>query len=473
MDRAVRWTSARAHRQDDGHERAHITPSARPIPRAPGNPCAPPQSRYHPAVLRSASWVVLVSLSTGCGARTELLVEDSDAPPPSPPENACTSAVSGATPMRGYCSTRAHLAPHATPSAPVRGWVSALPTDFQPIEVLVDERGRVYATIDPISGDTAVVPKMLVVVDADGALIARHDFRPDSVGNLFVASDGGLRATVGVSPRRLVRVDETGEVTPLATLPPNTFRFAVASDGSLVATTTDFSSPDHIVRVSPDGAVLFTSPPLGEGASSVIALEPNDDAVIATLTADAGTTVRRLDERGAFAWERHVDGILTEGPAIAPDGSVRVVTGVSDAAMVPTTIVTALTEEGEPLWETRLDEDYQQTWENALVVGADGATFVHTFQALIALAPDGGVRWRIDAPANLSYDAVVDTGGTLVALLGPVRAISAATGDELWRVEGPDPVGGTFFYASNLALRPHGCLVGASHGGELFSACDP
>lgn len=424
---------------------------------------------------------VLVSflLLAACGARTDLRgAPDAsiDAALP-PPANGCTSAISGAAPMRGYCSTRAHFALYAAPTSPIAGWQLSLATDFQPVEMVVDDAGRLYATIDPVRGDDALIPYVLVVVDAHGTQIAQHDFRPDAVGNLFVARDGVLRATVGRSPRRLVEVDAAGNVTPLGTLPPDAFRFAIASDGSLVSSTTNFHDPDHVVRVRQDGSVMWTSPPIDDGTCggcmSDVVLGADDRVVIAAFTLEH-TTMRGIDSAdGSFAWQTPIDGIVTEGPSIARDGSIRVVTGVTDAmTMVPTTIVTALSADGAMLWQTRLPEDYQQTWDNPLPIAADGTTFVHTFHSLIAVAPDGRVRWRNDTPTNLSYDAVVDASGALLVLVGPIRAFDVLTGVERWHVDGPGPMAGTFFYVSNFVLAPRGCLVGASHGGTLFSACD-
>src|SRR5262249_55442570 len=146
---------------------------------------------------------LLCLVACGCGARTALPDIDAAA---APPENACTSAVEpgATTPMRGYCATLARLAPYAAPTAPAPPPVVGLPTDFEPIEMVVDGAGRIYATIDPVRGDDALIPYTLVIVDASGAITATHDFRPDAIGNLYLARDGSLHATVGVSPRRLV-----------------------------------------------------------------------------------------------------------------------------------------------------------------------------------------------------------------------------------------------------------------------------
>lgn len=134
--------------------------------------------------------------------------------------------------------------------------------------------------------------------------------------------------------------------------------------------------------------------------------------------------------------------ILVQGPVVAGDSTLRLVTGVNDAAAVPTTLVSALSASGEVLWQARLEEDYQQTWEQALTVAGDGTTVVRTFRALTAVGPDGAV-------------------------------LDVATGEERWRVDGPPAVAGRAFHLGALALAPSGCLLGANHGGMLFAACDP
>jgi outer membrane protein assembly factor BamB len=439
------------------------------------------------AVSRLVIGVVVLACAAGCGARTDLNSPrdgGTDAAVP-PPENACASAVDPAapTPMRGYCSTRAHLAPHGTPSAPVMGWVTPLETDYEPIELVVDGAGHTYATIDPVRGDDVLSPHTLVILDAGGSLVATRDFRPDVIGGLFLAPDGLLSAQVGVDPRRLVRIGLDAVPTELGMMPPHSFRFAIASDGTLVTSLVDFHSPDRLARVSPDGTVLWESEPIDDGTCggciSEVALWPDDRIVVMSLAVDpvdpgrGRTTAHGLSAGGAETWQRTIDGILTQGPAIASDGTLRMVTGVTDEAGTTTTIVSSLTDRGEMAWQTRLPEDYEQTWDHALPIAPDGTTFVHTFRALTAIGPDGAVRWRIETPTNLSYDAVVDTHGTLAAMLGPIRGLDVATGEELWHVDGPGPVDGTLYYISNLVLAPEGCLLGASHGGTLFSACDP
>lgn len=427
-------------------------------------------------------------LASGCGARSDLRVPSDaaviDAPPP-PPENACSAAIdpSAATAMRGYCSTRASLAPHPAPTAPTMGWMTQLPTDFEPIEMVVDGAGRTWATFDPVRGDDVLSPHSLFILDASGAIVASHDYRPDVLGNLYLARDGTLRATIGFGPRRFVRIGLDAALTELGTLPDHTFRFAPTSDGSLVMGLVDFHAPDRLARVAEDGRVLWMTEPIDPGMCagciSDIALWPDDRSVVTSIAADPGvmdrfhTTVHARSADGAVLWDRTLEGIVTQGPSIALDGSLRLVLGVTDDAGATITRVTSLGERGEVVWQTNLAEDYEQTWENALPIAPDGTVFVHVFHAQIAVSAEGVVRWRNEEPTNLSYDAVVDAHGMLVTTFGPLYGIDAATGAERWRVDGPGPMGGTFFYVSDVVLAPHGCVVGASHGGMLFSACDP
>lgn len=425
---------------------------------------------------------VVVSVAS-CGGRSELFFDDHDGGgrdaslcPVPPTGNACPSAVSGATPMRTYCSTRSWLAPHLAPEAPTKRWMVQLPSDRSPPEIVVDDCGRTYVTYDPNLGASQATPHVLVAFDERGEIAMERDFSPDALRNLFIARDGTLRGTLGFRPTRLVRVDRDGDVTVLGVLPEGSRRYAVASDETLLVTVADLRSPAYVVRTAIDGTVLWTSPPIGDdtcsGCLSEVALLPDDRAIFATYTIEGGTDVLCLDDTtGAIAWTRVVDGILVQGPAVALDSTIRLVTGTTDAA-VPTTLVTSLSASGEVLWQIVLDEDYQQTWSSPLVVTADGATLVRSFGALTIIAQDGSIRRRTDGPQNLTYEAVVDARGTLVLMLGGIVASDIATGDELWQVEPPGWVDGTFHFMSHIALGAHGCVIGANYGGAVFAACD-
>src|SRR4029079_3035376 len=158
-------------------------------------------------------------------------------------------------------------------------------------------------------------------------------------------------------------------------------------------------------RIEPDGTARWRSAPLDPnacgGCISDIALLAGHRVAIATLSTDSAD-LRLLDGMsGAVLWTRHLDGVLVQSPAVAQDHSIRIVNGVTDSAGVTTTIVSSFSAVGELLWQTRLQEDYEQTWEDALVIDPSGAAYVHTFHALISLDAGGQVRWRTEFPTNL------------------------------------------------------------------------
>ncbi len=260
-------------------------------------------------------------------------------------------------------------------------------------------------------------------------------------------------------------------MTTLGTLPQSTYRFAVASDGSLVAITLD-GPPNRLMHLGPDGTMLWSWQPPDGSSVSLPALMPNDDVVVLQSSAAESSTVTRLSIDGTVTWSTPIDGFDVTGPAIAPDGSIRVVTGTDVMhPMSATTIVTALSPDGSSLWQRRLDDDYHNTWSDALVVGSDGSTFLRSIDALIALGPDGRTRWHDPMPGGYDYDAAIDAEGTLVTMFGPVHGLDAQTGAELWHVDGPNA--GGMPYVAALALAPNRCLVGWSSAGGLFGACDP
>jgi len=89
---------------------------------------------------------------------------------------------------------------------------------------------------------------------------------------------------------------------------------------------------------------------------------------------------------------------------------------------------------GQTLWSVPISSE----WGYEIVVGEDGCVFVASSDCLLAVEPDGGIRWRhrlgggFGAPTAFADGSIVlaeDVGRRLVAR-------DQATGDERWSVSG-------------------------------------
>jgi outer membrane protein assembly factor BamB len=231
-----------------------------------------------------------------------------------------------------------------------------------------------------------------------------------------------------------------------------------------------------VAKLDPTGALLWQSPPLDDGTcspcQSPLALTADDDAVIAMLTGPMPrhTTVYELDAHGQIAWQRDLPGIFTEGPVVAHNGTIRIVF----ASMATNTAkLVSLSAKGDVLWTADLNDDFQQTGDDDLVVGLDGVTVARTFNNIVAVDATGAVLWKMPVYPNGAYSAAVDAHGTLVVLAGDVVGIDAHTGMKRWSVSGPGFDGGMLYFASSMVLGASRSVVGATFGGALFLARDP
>jgi hypothetical protein len=421
-----------------------------------------------------------MSLVAGCGARTGLDIDgasnDASAPDSGITARSCPSDVEpGApTPMQGFCSTRAHLATTLAPKNPAIAWSTKLGSTFQPLEAVVDSNGRVYANIDPdVMG--FVDATTLVAVDLGGDVAWSHTFA-SAISTLYLGSDRTVHVIArdpGGAPT-LFSLSPDGVIQGSVDLPVDTVGgFAIGSDGSLYSAVTDYTNPDVIEKLTPDGDVVWTSlviDPNFPASASELALTRDDHVVVATLTnvMTIGSTVFELDANGGVLWQTNIDGDFTQGPSIAADGSIRMVSGATDPTS--TTLVYALGPSGNVLWRTDLGADSQQTSDDTLAVGPDGTTVVRTFQTIFGLDPSGAILWKMPMYGNGYFDAAFDPSGALVLLSGDdastLSGLDPHTGTQLWSILGP-------VIFTGIAFGPSGTLFALGGEGEITRVSDP
>lgn len=173
---------------------------------------------------------------------------------------------------------------------------------------------------------------------------------------------------------------------------------AEGPDGTLYAPIAYAGYHHTLVAVSPDGVVRWVKP---VNAYLVDAPVVGPDGVIYLGLAGGAQNagVLALNPDGGEHWylrTRDVSPLSVPGsldvyaaPAVAPDGSLRVITQEADAP------VYAVEADGAVRWRTptNLPAPYQA---RTLVVGTDGTTYVATFgDSVAAIAADGAWKWTV------------------------------------------------------------------------------
>jgi len=429
----------------------------------------------------SAACLALAAVLASCWAMTGPEVSattdtGSDRDGSSVVPTGCEAALlAGApTPMPGYCSTRAYAAPAPAPTAPEVAWKLKLPFNpvYQAIEIVVDAAGRAYATFDTNASDPWVVGDTVAAISPAGELLWVHPFGSQAVSQLFLAADGALRMRLSGDPPVLAVMDPLGNVTHSTDLPQGQAQgFAVGRDGSLYTALWGDDDTTSVVKLSLQGAVLWTSESFARCSigSSPVALAPGDRAVIAVSASSNGdctdassmvTRVVTIDASGATAWKRDLVGSLVHDPAVAPDGTI-LITHLASTDTTSNVRLAAIDASGTTLWDTDLEADAINVWGSPVVIAKDGTTVVRTNAGIVAVGSTGKLAWKAFEDPMYSYDAVVDSEGLLVVSDGETSGIDCATGRPLWSLQG---------ILTPFAIGPSGSIVGTlSPGGGEFA----
>jgi len=283
----------------------------------------------------------------------------------------------------------------------------------------------------------------------------------------LVAPDGSVQLGLRSGAGRAI-IGRDGRWRRLAPVPGVV---AIGPDGRLYAFT---DHGDRVAAYSPAGRLLWTSPPvhLGPEASDRDIRPAPDGSVY--LTGAQG--VAALDAAGALRWvDPGGQGNGTRALAVAPDGAV--VYGLVGLDGRPRLV--ARGRDGSVRFERALPGralEVALAADGTAVIGEDrsGAS---GGAALVAVGADGAERWRVETGLVAAGGIALGADGTAYAVLtrgilraggalvtGSVMAV-APDGQVRWRVRGPvalaDPVvggDGTIYVggAPLLALRPDG-----------------
>ena len=220
-------------------------------------------------------------------------------------------------------------------------------------------------------------------------------------------------------------------------------------DGSLYIQIWPADYQAQIAKLSPDGAVIWTSAVLPTQCSfgtSTIALTQDDQVVILFATTLAGTTclappgnmvtrVMSLGAGGSVTWQHDFPGTWTADPVVALDGTLRLgLAGGNDDAGKEHLV--SLDASGHVLWDLTLPDDSINVGDDPLVVGVDGTAVVRTGEALIGVSPSGAIVWRDPLTAAFAYDTVVDATGEVVVSEENLYGFDLASGTMRWTLPG-------------------------------------
>ncbi len=167
----------------------------------------------------------------------------------------------------------------------------------------------------------------------------------------------------------------------------------------------------------------------------------------------AEVVVRHPVER-RLRWSYQTFGEIWGGPAVAPDGTVRV--GSNDG------VLHAVSESGEALWT------YDAGGEvlGSPAVALDGAAYFGAGSSLHAVDAAGARRWRVDAGGSIGSSPALSRDGATVyfgSYADRVHALRAQDGGEVWRHE----VGGDVL--SSPAVGLDGTVYVGSHDHSLHA----
>jgi outer membrane protein assembly factor BamB len=85
-------------------------------------------------------------------------------------------------------------------------------------------------------------------------------------------------------------------------------------------------------------------------------------------------------------------------------------------------------------------------------IADDGTTFARAWDVLLAIEASGSVRWERGLHPNLAFDVAIDARGDLLLSSGGFFRIDAATGADLWEVEGTRTIPGGFSFPNTATI---------------------
>lgn len=208
------------------------------------------------------------------------------------------------------------------------------------------------------------------------------------------------------------------------------------------------SFDDSFYAFAPDGGVRWKVG-LGGDVWAAAALGPDGDIYVG-----AKDKLVALQRDGGRSWSFTTEGDIQSSPVVADDGTIYI--GTVDSRLH------ALSPDGGAKWVFETNAGFG--WQQLPALGSDGTVYTPSGDHLVAVAPDGGMRWERPLGTPLRTSVVVDADGDLYVGGDGKMFAYAPDGTELWSVDiGANPSGfaigrdGTIFVACNgntlLALR--------------------
>ena len=205
---------------------------------------------------------------------------------------------------------------------------------------------------------------------------------------------------------------------------------------------------------------LWTGAPIDSTFASEMALRGDGHAVVAVYPSKGADRLLELDESGNVVWQRDV-GTPVNDPAIAPDGTVRIVVG--GAKTSDPMHLLSIDRFGTTVWDTDLGVSPIEVWGSRLAIDQAGDALVHWDGGVLAVGLGGAIRWRKSFNETGNYAAFVGSNGIAVVCDGDTYGIDMATGTTRWTL--------TEQIYPPIALAPSGGIVGTL-AGEVFLARD-
>jgi hypothetical protein len=380
--------------------------------------------------------------------------------------------------MAGYCPTGTNRSDFEMPaSAPELRWALEVSDVSRWNPLVVAPSGRIYLH----SGS------QLLAVDDRGsrAEIAWTVDLGGAVDPPVLLADGSLFVVVRpvFDRRETVWLSPDGDVVRRADLPSEADWWwrgpALGVDGRLFFTV---SSDDMatVLAVDPDGSLAWRAPLAGrfptlavssDGtlvvSESVRTEDDDSDIGLVTLAPATGEVI----DRTPLATGAHVVG----GPAIGDDGSVYTVLWTHDSTV--TTLV-VLDPSREERFDIELPEPPWGGGARSLTIAPDGTAYVKEGRRLMAVRPDGGLVWELEAHPNIDVVGTLDAEGNLVFGGGASQAVDSRDGSILWTSEIPAhrmdrPGGGVSFAFPGPAVVGPDVLYYLADDGLLHAAAAP
>jgi hypothetical protein len=246
----------------------------------------------------------------------------------------------------------------------------------------------------------------------------------------------------------------------------------IGADGTVFV-----SGGEYVDAVRPDGSIAWSAPMNSCGVSkthadletpaSVGVAVGNDGTVYVPCLASPAAWLAALNPDGSVKWTLQNDEPDATTPAVGPDGTIYVVVLKLVGNGFGGDLV-AIAPDGTVKWRDQALLTVQSTDMELTppIVGDDGTIVVQDGSALYDVGPDGTVRWTVPIPLSGVSPAIGPDGTIFVSSLTNALEAVKPQGTIAWTF-GPRSV--------NPGCRAHGGVIVAGGGNVYvgYYACGP